>query len=145
MGLSILDCEVGTIVDHTFERRESDEKIIPRDMIRRGIIVKVEGNQQDSVTALWVKFKMDGEAENVRGDELVRVYPANSKIAREAHRRIIGAPKHVGAEFTARRSSVRRKIVDPLALTPRKKEGMVAEEYNPEEADEGIAGMELPS
>lgn len=142
MGLSLLDCEEGTLVDHTFERRE-DGKLVSRDIIRRGIIVKVEGNRKDQVSAIHVKFSMAGEPELIRGDELVRFLPAISRQAREAYRRITGTPKHVGAEFTARKSSVRRKIQDPLALTPKKREGMVAEEYKDEEEGDEIGGMDL--
>ena len=139
MGLCIGDCREGTIVDHTFDRREEDGKIVTRDLIRRGIITKVVGNGKDAITEIWVKFAADGKAEKMSGVSLVRVYPASHKVAREAYRRIIGAPKHIGIEYHPK-SSKRRRVQDSLALSAKKPTGLVEPEFDENE----IGGMEVP-
>jgi len=138
--LSIIDCRVGTIVDHTHERRE-DGKIVLRPVRRRGIIVDIVGNGTDSVTGVKVKFKIDQEPEAVDSGELVRVYPATSRVAREAYRRIMGQPKHVGAEFAEKKVLVRPRIQDSLALT--EKAGAPPVVIPQMGTDEDIAGMPL--
>lgn len=140
MSLSLLDCRVGTVVDHVEEWRD-DGKRIQRDEIRRGIVVKVKGDVESgqSCGGLVVQFSADGKPEDVRPCELVRVYDADSRIAREALRRIIGAPKVVGSVFS-RKSSARRKIKDAMGLTNKPEGGIVKPEYDEDE----IGGMDLP-
>ena len=139
MGLSMLDIMVGAVVDQAFGVNE-DGKVYNRDTIRRGIITKVEGNGKDFVKAIHVKFRVDAEPEKVAGADLICVYKADSSQAREAYRRVIGQPRHVGAEFSTRASSARRKIVDSMAVTAKRGDGTVKPEYN----EENYAGMELP-
>lgn len=140
MGLSLLDCVPGTVVDHRYERRpDGKEKLRPK--VRRGIIVKVEGEASSGggVPAVHVKFSTKGEPERIDTAELSRYLPARAKAAREAYRRIMGQPKMVGLV----QSAVERVpvvMVDELALTQRKNAGPVQEE------EEGgpIDGMDLP-
>lgn len=140
MSLSALDCKTGTIVDWTWERRE-DGKRISRPLIKRGIIVKVDGEGSDSVSNIMVKFDMNQEPVKVDSGELVRVYPATSRIAREAYRRIMGLPKHVGAEFAARKAPARARLQDSMALTAKPGQGVVRPEEDAEESE--IGGMPL--
>ena len=139
MGLSIIDCVEKTIVDHTFDRREEDGKLVTRDTIRRGIIVKVVGNRKDQISEIWVKFSSEGKPEQIKAETLVRVYPATSKIAREAYRRIVGEPKHIGVEFAPKASSKRRKVQDSLALSAKRPSGLVEPEFDENE----IGGIEV--
>ena len=126
MPLSIPDCRVGTIVDWTYEWTE-DGREKPRNPIKRGIITKVMGDTstEGSVSEIWVKFRAGDDAVRIAGRELSRVLPASHKNAKEAYRRVVGAPKMVGAEFTPK-APARRKIEDSLALTPKLREGVVA-------------------
>ena len=143
MGLSIKDMQVGTIVDQKFEVRKEDDEIVTRDEWRRGIIVRVDGNGSDCVTAVYVQFSKDAEPEQVKPAELVRYLPAKHRVAREAYRRIIGKPRHVGAVFSSRNGIVRRKMQDSLALTEPKREAMVKPEFDDSvEADESGMGLE---
>lgn len=138
MALSALDARVGTIVDWVEEHFE-DGRRIQRPIIKRGIIVKVDGEGSDSVSNIMVKFSVTGDAEKVGGGELVRVYPSTSRVAREAYRRIMGLPKHVGAEFQSKKAPVRARVQDSMALTAKPGAGVV----RPEEEDENIAGMSM--
>lgn len=142
MALSMRDCKVGTIVDHTFERREEDGKEVARETIRRGIITEVRGSlSQGSISKVFVTFKLDAEPEDVKACELVRVFPAGHRVAREAYRRISGQPRHVGAEFTQRRGVTMRKIQDSLALTPSRKDAPITPELD-DALDQAGMGLE---
>lgn len=137
MGLSLLDCVVGTIVDHRYERfPDGKERVRPK--VRRGIIVKVEGEASSTggVPAVWVKFSKPDAAERVGTEELSRFLPARARVAREAYRRIMGVPKMIGV---VEQTKVRERpvMVDELALTPAKNAGPVSEEEEPL-----VAGME---
>lgn len=137
MALSLLDCVVGTIVDHRYERLEDGrERLRPK--VRRGIIVKVDGEAGSTggVSALWVKFSKAEAAEKVPAEELSRFLPARARAAREAYRRVMGVPKMVGVvqEIKVRERAV---MVDEMALTPPKNAGPVSEEEEPL-----IAGMD---
>lgn len=140
MALSALDARVGTIVDWTEEHFE-DGRRVARPIIRRGIIVKVDGEGSDSVSNIMVKFSVDGKPEKVGGGELVRVYPHTSRVAREAYRRIMGLPKHVGAEFQSKKAPARARVQDAMALTPKPGQGVVRPEEEEESAE--IGGIEL--
>lgn len=133
MGLNIVDCKVGTIVDHTYEVGEDERKRL-RPIRRRGIIVKTEGNGFDAVTALHVQFKPDAEPEKVKAKELVRVYPATAKVARRALARVQGRHETVGAEFVERAAPIKPKLQDAMALTRGKASPFVEPE---EESEEG--------
>lgn len=139
MSLSALDAKVGTIVDHMEEHHEDGRRTV-RPIIRRGIIVKVDGENSDSVSNIMVKFSVDGQPEKVSGGELVRVYPSTSRVAREAYRRIMGLPRHVGAEFQAKKAPVRARIQDAMALTAKPGQGIVRDE---EQEAEEIGGMPM--
>lgn len=140
MALALPDCKVGTIVDQTTEIHE-DGRETSRNPIRRGIIVKVVGDNAiaGSVSAVYVKFRQDAEPEQIKAAELSRVFQAEHTVAREAYRRIVGAPKHVGAEF-APKQSTRKRIEDKLILTPKRESALVKPAYD----DDGVAGMDLP-
>ena len=139
MGLCMLDAEVGTIVDHSFEWVEDEARMITRDVRRRGIIVKVDGNKnKDSIKAIHVLFDEKEGAKTVRASELVRVYKASHRYAREAYRRVMGAPRFIGSEFKVKRSP-RVKVVDSLALPGRSPEGVVKPEFD----EENVGGVEV--
>lgn len=135
MSLSLIDCRVRTIVDHTIERHEDGARSY-RNPRRRGIIVKVDGDARDSVSGVWVKFKPDEEPIKVDIGELIKVYPADSRISREAYRRVMGEARHVGAEFPTKKAVARIKVSDSLAVTPKTMQGVVLPE------DEEIEGIE---
>ena len=142
MGLSIKDMQVGAIVDHMFEVRKEDDEIVPRERIRRGIIVKIDGNGTDSVKAVYVQYAMNGEPELTAPAELVKHLPAKHRVAREAYRRITGQPRHVGAVFNSRNGVVRRKIEDNLALSvPRGEAAQVVKPEFDEAVDESGIGL----
>lgn len=141
MGLCLNDCAVGTIVDHADERRK-DGKRVARETIRRGIIVKVDGDPTSgsSCTGVHVQFGVGEKPVLVSTGELNRVFKATSRVAREAYRRIVGEPRDVGRVFTSRAPG-RRRVVDLMAVTPKPQVGIVAEEYR---EDDEIAGMDIP-
>jgi hypothetical protein len=128
-------------VDHAHEKRE-DGKIVQRDLIRRGIIVKVNGEGTDSISNVYVKFKVDDDPENVKPCELDVAFPATSRKAKEAYRRVMGMPKNLGVEFKARKSDARRRIEDGMALTKVSNHNEVVKpEYN-EEEEPIVTGLE---
>jgi len=132
MGLNLIDIKEGCIVDHTFEVGQDDKKRL-RPIRRRGIIVKVVGNGHDSVSKILVQFKPDDKPEEVMAKELVRVYPATSKVARRALARIRGQHEMVGAEFQERRAPIKPKLEDSLALTKGRPSPFVEPEEGSEE------------
>lgn len=134
MGLNLIDCKVGTIVDHTFDIGP-DEKRRLRQIRRRGIIVKTTGNGFDSITDIEVQFKPDAQPEKVLAKELVRVYPATSKVARRALAKIRGQHEQVGAEFVERQAPIKPKLQDAMALTKGKASPFVEPEEGSEEAE----------
>ena len=134
MSLAIPDCEVGTIVDHRFERCPDGREVL-RPICRRGIIMRVDGNGMDSVTAVWVKFKQDAEPEKVNLAELVKKYPASSKPARRALRRARGESELVGAEFKETRAPVRPKFEDAMKLTAKRPQAVVTPEGGEDEEE----------
>jgi hypothetical protein len=145
VSLNLLDCVKGTVVDHYKEiPMDKEGRVIgkerPRDEIRRGIIVKVSGNDKDAVDGIWVKFSIGGEAEKIPGAELARVYKASSRIAKEAYRRVMGLPKMIGKVFSSRKNPVARRVVDEMDVTAPAEHGMVKP---PEEDEESIGGMDL--
>ncbi len=122
MAMTLPDCRVGTIVDWTTEWTE-DGRERPRNPIKRGIITEIAGDNSNegSIQKILVTFKPGEKAVEVQGRELSRFLPATHRYAKEAFRRIMGQPKHVGAEF-APKAPTRRKVEDALAITPRKNE-----------------------
>lgn len=134
MGLNLIDIREGCIVDHTYDVGEDDRKRL-RPIRRRGIIVKVVGNGHDSVSKILVQFKSDGKPEEIKAKELVRVYPATSKIARRSLARIRGQHEMVGAEFVEKAAPIRPKLEDSLSLTKGKASPFVEPEEGSEEAE----------
>jgi hypothetical protein len=78
----------------------------------------------------------------VRCEELNRFIPATARVAREAYRRIMGQPKHIGVVFQARKNVSRARVIDKLGLNPKPLAGPVVPKE--EDMEEGIAGMDLP-
>jgi hypothetical protein len=141
MALNILDCEVGTIVDWRWQRRESDQKTVMRDATRRGIIVRVDGDKTTSVEKVFVKFNEKDPMIDVRPCELDRAFKCNHPVAREALRRVLGQSKYIGMEIPSKQK-VSIKTYDEMALTPKQGEGMIAREDGVE--DDLVAGIPLP-
>jgi len=134
LALSLLDMKKGTIVDHAHEERE-DGVMLTRPIRRRGIIVKVVGNGHDGVEKLYVKFKPDQEAEEVKAKELNRVYPATSRVAQRALRRVLGQHELVGAEFQERVAPVKPRLQDSMELTKKKASALVEPEDDGDEEE----------
>lgn len=146
MSLSVGDCKVGTIVDHRWAidpTKRGHAKTSLRDMCRRGIVMSVDGAGTDSVSNLMVLFKVGGKPAPVPPAELDRVFPASHRQAREAYRRITGAPKNVGATFVQKKTVARQRVVDELALTGSRKEGPVLPSAEETEESDRIVGMDL--
>lgn len=151
MALTLRDLHLGGIVDWVSEWGE-DGKERPRDMILRGIIVKMDGSAiEQSVTKLYVCFGdkhgkpievngMKVKAVEVKAAELAPVFDHESKESKIAWRRIFGQSVNVGSEFAAKKNQSRRRIIkDELGLTPKPKDAVVTDAN-----DEGVDGMELP-
>jgi len=141
MSLNMIDCEVGTIVDWRWHRRESDQKTIARESVRRGIIVRVDGDKTTSVEKVFVKFNEKDPMVDVRPCELDRAFKANHPVSREALRRVLGQSKYIGMEIPSKQT-VKVKTYDEMGLTPKQGEGMIAREDGIE--DDVIAGMPIP-
>jgi hypothetical protein len=160
MPLNLFQQTRGAIVDRVVEWGE-DGKERPLQEIPRGIIVHVEGEpEQEQIDALYVAFgeelnKKTGDlvkalpakditvhdvtvkTRKVKAAELVEVFPADTKAAKEAWKRLFRIPANVGlvSENRKAKGMKRRKITDPLGLTPTPDEGPVKD--NP-------TGMDLP-
>lgn len=137
MPLSLGQMEVGAIVDWNIEWRNIGEKNdqkwkeYPRNPIRRGMILRIDGEaDQEAVSGLWVTFGDDigkdkfeyGGVEvkcvKVPARELNLAFDSKTKVAREAWRRTFRVPDQVGTVFEARSAkSGKPKIVDALQLT----------------------------
>lgn len=141
MALNMIDCEVGTIVDWRWHRRQSDDKTIAREAVRRGIIVKVDGDRTTHIEKVFVKFTEKDVPVIVLPCELDRAFKSNHPVAKEALRRVMGQPKYIGMEIPSKQT-VKVKTYDEMALTPKRSEGMIAREDGIE--DDTIAGMPLP-
>jgi hypothetical protein len=130
MPLSLGQIEVKAIVDWNVEW-DKKGKEGPRNPIRRGMIVRVEGDpSQESVEEVWVTFGPDLGKDKfefgtvsvpmvkVAPRELNLVYGAHTKIATEAWRRTFNVPEHVGNILQSRTARASKpKIVDSLQLT----------------------------
>jgi len=143
MALSMLNCRVGSIVDHAWTYNAEDRTKVQKDKIRRGIIVRVEGQHSDAISGLYVKFKTNEEPEKVLARELDLALPATTRIAKEAYRRVMGLPKHVGAEFNARKPNPRRRVEDSLAIGNIKTGSEVVKpEIDSEDEEPLVVGLE---
>ena len=132
MALNLINCKVGTVVDHFWEYIEEDQKEVPRDPIRRGIVVKVNGSDS-GVESLLVQFGAGDKPVKVLPRELNVKYPATSRVAREALRRVLGEKANVGAVFAQRKANRPAKVVDALLLTQKPGTGVVLPEEGTEE------------
>lgn len=137
MALSMKDCVVGTIIDHAQDFTE-DGRICNRSVYRRGIIVGVD-KTSGGVAGVSVKFSVESEPEKLDIALLHKVLSSSTKVAVEAYRRIVGAPKNIGATIVAKKGLFRPKLQDALALTPVGEKGPV----KPSDEEETIAGMAL--
>jgi hypothetical protein len=130
MGLALDEMAPGGIVDWTYDshrnaKNERSGKLVPRDHIRRGIIVRVNGSiEEQSVQGVWIKF--DRKEKEVYCDntaELVIVFRNRTKVAREAWRRLMGGPRDVGFIRPAKTLAKRPTLSDDLGVTPVGREG----------------------
>lgn len=139
MPLSLGQIEVKAIVDWNVEWDKDKEK--PRNPIRRGMIVRVDGDpQQEHVEGIWCTFgddigkdKMEvGGVEvrciKVQPRELNLAYDAHTKIAAEAWKRTFNVPDQVGTIFQSRTAKGRKiPVVDKLQLTGLPSQGPIAD------------------
>ena len=139
MPLNLSQAVKGTIVDRICEWGE-DGKERPLNPIRRGIIVRVDGDpRQESVQAIYVCFSPDkGEdtvkingtevrCEKTKASELIEVYDFEHSISRKAWRRLFNYAEQVGYESMQRKpkASRFRKVQDALGLTKTNRDGAV--------------------
>lgn len=129
MPLSLGQIEVKAIVDWNVEWK--GDKEFPRNPIRRGMIVRLDGDPaQEHLEGLWVtfgddigkdKFEIGGVTVpclKVAPRELNLAFAANTKIAAEAWKRTFNIPDHVGTIFQSKTARGQKpKIVDKLQLT----------------------------
>jgi len=152
MPLSLGQMEVGAIVDWNVEWRgeKGREKEFIRNPIRRGMIVRIEGEAaQEAVEGIWVtfgedigkdKFEYGGvqvKCVKVPARELNLAYDAKTKIALEAWKRTFKVPDQVGTVFEARAAkSGKPKIVDALQLTGAPSKGPIEDGPSPRKTGE---------
>lgn len=129
MPLSLGQIKEKAIVDWNVEWK--GDKEFPRNPIRRGMIVRVEGEpEQEAVKAVWVTFGPDLGKDKfefggitvpmvkVAARELNLAFDAHTKVANEAWRRTFQVPEHVGNVLQSRTArAAKPKIVDSLQLT----------------------------
>lgn len=143
MPLSLGQVAVKAIVDWNVEwRKDGDkEREFPRNPIRRGMIVRVDGDPQDErLDGLWVTFGDDigkdkvqvGDVEvrciKVQPRELNLAFDCQTKIAAEAWKRTFNVPDHVGTVFQSRTAKGRKiPVVDKLQLTGAASQGPIAD------------------
>jgi hypothetical protein len=147
MALNMAQIKLGAIVDRITEWGE-DGKERPLQTIKRGIIVKIIGDEQtESYEKVFVCFSPnDKDAKDTvkvndievpcretKAAELSLKYPADSTVAREAWRRLFQIPVNVGFQFEDRKhkASGKRKVEDQLQLTPAARSGPVEDDQNP--------------
>jgi hypothetical protein len=139
MPLSLSQVEVGAIVDWNIEWKGTKE--YHRNPIRRGMIVRVEGDpSMESVDQIWVtfgpdigkdKFEYNGVTiPNIKvpARELNLVFDAKSKISREAWQRTFKVPDQIGTIYESRQQrSGKPKTVDALQLTGAPTQGPISD------------------
>lgn len=139
MALNILDCVVGTIVDHRWQMVNDDDRpdsrwhLERRDVIRRGIVVDVNGDVHVGVKSLMVKFDPNSPAEEVPLCELDRVAKANSRIARLALARVTGKIVGPGARFSDAPPARQERVMDGIGIKDIKRETVVRDDVMAEE------------
>jgi hypothetical protein len=125
VGLALDEMAPGGIVDWTYDTFKNDKgtvtgRLVPREQIRRGIIVRVQGDiAEQSVQGVYIKFdRKEKEVYCANTNELVLVYPARTKVAREAWRRVMGGPRDVGHVRVNKSIAKRPVLTDALGVTP---------------------------
>ena len=138
---AIVDWNVEWKKDCSHEKCEAHLKEIPKNPIRRGMIVRVEGDpQQEQVEGIWATFGDDiGKDQFELGDikvpcikiqarELNLVADAGTKMASEAWKRTFNIPDVVGTIFQSRTAKGRKTpIVDKLQLTGSPTQGPISD------------------
>lgn len=152
MPLSLSQIEVGAIVDWNIEWRKegSSMKEYHRNPIRRGMVVRVEGDpSMEQVQEVWVtfgpdlgkdKFEFNGVTipnVKVAPRELNLVFDAKSRVAREAWQRTFKVPDQVGTIYEARAArSGKPKTVDALQLTGAASQGPISDGPSAKKTDD---------
>lgn len=143
MPLSLGQIKVKAIVDWNIEWRKEGNSLreIPRNPIRRGMIVRVDGDpQQEMVEGIWVTFGEDegkdkfevGDVKvacmKVQAREMNLAFDAQTKIADEAWKRTFNIPNVVGTIYQSKTARGQKpKIVDKLQLTGAPSQGPIAD------------------
>ncbi len=153
MPLSLAQIAVKAIVDwnvewkvgcsHEVDKKPCQAHLVeaPRNPIRRGMIVRVDGDpQQEMVEGIWVTFGDDlgkdkvqvGNVEvrciKVSARELNLAFDSQTKIAAEAWKRTFGIPEHVGTIFQSKTAKGRKiPVVDKLQLTGAPSQGPISD------------------
>lgn len=147
MPLSLGQIEVKAIVDWNIEWRNDGTKDAPRlreyprNPIRRGMIVRVEGDPaMEMVDGIWITFGDDlGKDKFQVGDvtvpcikvqprELNLAYDAHSKVSAEAWKRTFNIPDQVGTIYQSKTAKgMKPKILDKLQLTGLPSQGPVSD------------------
>lgn len=139
MPLSLGQIALKAIVDWNVEWVKDKEK--PRNPIRRGMIVRVDGEAaQEHVEGIWVTFGKDIGKDQVEVNgvsvrclkvpprELNLVADAQSRMAAEAWKRTFQIPDQVGTIYESRaQRSGKPKLVDELQLTGAPSQGPIAD------------------
>jgi len=152
MPLSLGQIEVKAIVDWNVEwRKENDrDKEYPRNPIRRGMIVRIDGDpQQEQVEAIWAtfgddigkdKFEIGGvtvPCVKVPARELNLAFSAHTKISEEAWKRTFHIPDQVGTIFQSKTAKGRKTpIVDKLGLSGEQKKGPIEDGPSAKKGDD---------
>lgn len=150
MPLSLVQIKARTIVDWNIEWKKdcSHEKCsnhlkeVPRNPIRRGMIVRVEGDpsMEGGIEGIWVtfgpdlgkdKFEFNGVTVNcqkVHPKELNLVWDSEHSVSRAAWDRLFNVPKDVGTIFESRTARGQKpKTVDALQLTGAPSQGPISD------------------
>jgi len=139
MPLSLGQIEVGAIVDWNIEWKDGKE--FPKNPIRRGMIVRVDGDPaMETIKGVWATFGPDLGKDKIEHNgvevacvkvaprELNLVYPRGSRIATEAWKRTFRVPDQVGTIYESRaQRSGKPKIVDSLQLTGATAQGPISD------------------
>ena len=139
MPLSLGQIAVKAIVDWHVEWKDGKE--FPRNPIRRGMIVRVDGDpHNEQVEGIWVTFGDDIgkdkiQVENVevrclkvQARELNLAFDCQTKIAAEAWKRTFNVPDQVGTIFQSKTARGRKiPVVDKLQLTGAPSQGPISD------------------
>ena len=121
MGLALDEMRPSAIVDWMYDTiDERSGKLRAKEMIRRGIITRIDGSLEDqSIKGVWIKFdRKEKEVYCKNTAELVLAFDAKTKVAREAWRRLMGSSRDVGAVRVNRAVARRPVVQDAMGVTP---------------------------